>query len=262
MVLCKECEGKGGKKANECTNCNGTGTEVKIQRMGNITMQSQKECSKCDGQGSAIRDSDKCKKCNGKGMSKINKEVEVSLQRGCKNADKIVLRGQGHEVASAANGDVIVVLRVAKHEIFQRLGADLAMTQHITLKEAVCGYDVKIPHLSGSILRLKSKKGEIIQPSQLKCVSEKGLPQKGSNVFGNLYVKFEIDFPKTGDLSPQVLEQIAQLLPENKEDDKEEIKENKQEKNKNDGKKKEKKKRQKSRTNKKEGGRQCKYNFQ
>jgi len=158
MVLCKECEGKGGKKANECTNCNGTGTEVKIQRMGNITMQSQKECSKCDGQGSAIRDSDKCKKCNGKGMSKINKEVEVSLQRGCKNADKIVLRGQGHEVASAANGDVIVVLRVAKHEIFQRLGADLAMTQHITLKEAVCGYDVKIPHLSGSILRLKSKK--------------------------------------------------------------------------------------------------------
>jgi len=232
MVLCRECEGKGGKKVTECTTCNGTGTQVIMQRMGHITMQTQKECSKCEGQGTMIRDADKCKKCNGKGMSKVSKEIDVSLQRGCKNADKIVLRGQGHEVASAANGDVVVVLRVAKHDLFQRIGADLAMTQHITLKEAICGYDIKIPHLSGSILRLKAKKGEIVQPSQLKAVHEKGMPQKGSNIFGNLYVKIEIDFPKTGDLTGEALETISQLLPENKEDkdDKEEKKESKQEK--------------------------------
>jgi len=230
MVICKECEGKGGKKVKECPTCNGTGSETKIQRMGNITMQTQKECSKCDGQGTIILDSDRCKKCASKGMSKISKEVEITLQRGCKNADKIVLRGQGHEVANAANGDVIVILRVAKHDVFQRIGADLAMTQHISLKEAVCGFDIKIPHLSGSILRLKSRKGEIVQPSQLKCVREKGMPQKGSAVYGNLYVKVEIDFPKTGDLSSEALEQIAQLLPENKEDDKEEKKDIKTEK--------------------------------
>jgi len=219
MVLCRECEGKGGKKVVECTTCNGSGTEVKMQRMGHITMQTQRECSKCEGQGTIIRDSDKCKKCNGKCMNKVSKEIDITLPRGSKNADKIILRGQGHEVANAANGDVVVVMRVAKHDLFQRIGADLAMTHHLQLKEAICGYDIKIPHLSGSILRLKSKKGEVVQPSQLKAVYQKGMPQKGSsNVFGNLYVKFEIDFPKTGDLSSEMLEKIGQLLPENKED--------------------------------------------
>jgi len=160
----------------------------------------------------------------------------------------VILRGQGHEVANAANGDVIVVLRVPKHDLFQRIGADLAMTQHLTLKEALCGYDIKIPHLSGSILRLKSKKGEIVQPGQLKCVRDKGMPQKGSSVFGHLYVKLEIDFPKTGDFSSQILDKIGQLLPENKEDneDKEEQKDkeqkDKEKSNKNNKKANEKKK--------------------
>lgn len=223
MVLCRECEGKGGKKVTECSTCDGTGVQVVMQRMGYITMQTQRECTKCQGQGTIMRDADKCKKCDGKGMAKVPKEIDLPIPRGSKNADKIILRGQGHEVPNTANGDIVIVLRVPKHALFQRAGADLAMTQHITLKEAICGYDIKIPHLSGKILRLKSKKGEVLQPSQLKVIHEQGMPQKGSsNVFGHLYVKFEIDFPKTGDLTSQTLEKIAQLLPATNEEEKEE----------------------------------------
>jgi len=233
MLLCRDCNGKGGKKSNECSTCNGTGTQVIMQRMGYITMQTQRECTKCDGQGTIIHEDDKCKKCDGQGMSKVSKEIDWQIPRGSKNADKIILRGQGHEVPDAANGDVVIVLRVEKHPLFQRAGADLAMTQHISLK-ALCGYDIKIPHVSGKILRLKSKKGETVQPLQLKVVYEQGMPQKGSaNVFGHLYVKFEINFPKTGDLTQQMLEKIAQLLPETNKDEKEENKENKENNNNN-----------------------------
>jgi len=74
------------------------------------------------------------------------------------------------------------------------------------------------------------------------------MPQKGSSVFGHLYVKLEIDFPKTGDFSSQILDKIGQLLPENKEDneDKEEQKDkeqkDKEKSNKNNKKAKKKKK--------------------
>ena len=94
---------------------------------------------------------------------------------GSKNADKIVLRGQGHEIPNAANGDVFVILRVEKHDVFERIGADLAMSYKLSLKEALCGYDIKIQHFGKKVLHLKSKKGEIVQHGQLKRITSQGL---------------------------------------------------------------------------------------
>merc|ERR1712083_166114 len=115
---------------------------------------------------------------------------EFHIPRGSKHAEKVVVSGQGHEIPDAANGDLVIVLRCVKHDLYQRIGADLAMTKKITLKEALCGFDILIPHLSGHKLRLKSEPNEIVQHSQLKAVFSKGMPQKGSgNTFGHLYVK-------------------------------------------------------------------------
>ena len=94
---------------------------------------------------------------------------------GSKNADKIVLKGQGHEIPNAANGDVFVILRVEKHEVFERIGADLAMSYEISLKEALCGYDIKIKHFRKKVLHIRSKPGEIVQHGQLKRVAGQGM---------------------------------------------------------------------------------------
>ena len=75
-VLCRDCDGKGGKKVIECDACNGTGRQVIHQRMGYITMQTQRECPKCDAQGTIIPPKSKCKKCDGKGMKKQERTVE------------------------------------------------------------------------------------------------------------------------------------------------------------------------------------------
>ena len=122
------------------------------------------------------------------------------------------MSGHGHEIPDAANGDLVIVLRAVKHNLYKRIGADLAMTKRITLKEALCGFNILIPHLSGRKLRIKSEPNEIVQHSQLKAVYGKGMPQKGSaNTFGHLYVKFEIVFPEV--LDEKTRAKIAKLLP-------------------------------------------------
>lgn len=112
---------------------------------------------------------------------------------GSKNADKVVLRGQGHEIPDAANGDVLVILRVAKHDVFERIGADLAMNYEISLKEALCGYDVKIQHFGKKVLHLKSRKGEIVQPGQLKKIVSQGMVI--NIIYDLMCVKIQVDTP-------------------------------------------------------------------
>merc|ERR1719384_411159 len=212
MTVCVDCNGKGGKKVIECQECNGNGVQIVMKRMGYMTVQTQRECPYCKGEGTSIPESAKCRKCKGKGLKKINKKYEFHIPRGSKHAEKVVVSGHGHEIPDAANGDLVIVLRCVKHDLYRRIGADLAMTKKITLKEALCGFDILIPHLSGNKLRLKSEPNEIVQHSQLKAVFSKGMPQKGSgNTYGHLYVKFEIVFPD--ELDDETRSKIAQLLP-------------------------------------------------
>ncbi|ETO18167.1 hypothetical protein RFI_19117, partial [Reticulomyxa filosa] len=86
----------------------------------------------------------------------------------------VIVRGRGHEIPQQANGDVIVMIRCAKHETFTRVGADLAMNYTLSLKEALCGFDFRVRHLSGKILRIKSKQGEIIQHEETKVLYGQG----------------------------------------------------------------------------------------
>merc|ERR1711978_481095 len=82
----------------------------------------------------------------------------------------------------------------------------------ISLKEALCGFEIVVPHLSGYKLKIRSEANEIVSHGSLKAVYSKGMPQRGSNnTFGHLYVKFEIVFP--GELDDDTREQIKQLLP-------------------------------------------------
>eukprot|EP01083_Nonionella_stella_P259531 886046_1 len=212
MIICNDCNGKGGQHVTECAQCNGNGIQIMTERIGFMTMKRQRECPYCNGKGTSIPENCKCKKCNGKGLNKVEKRYDFIVPRGSTHGDKIVLKGQGHEICDAVNGDLIIILRYVKHNVFERMGADLMMTKKITLKQSLCGYDILITHLNRYTIRLKSIKGEIVQPGQLKVVYSKGMPQKGnSNLYGNLYVKFEIEFPS--ELNEEIRNKIGHLLP-------------------------------------------------
>jgi len=205
----------------ECSECGGQGVIIQMQRMGYMTIQQQRPCPKCGGEGTMIKDSDKCKPCEGKGLKEENQILEVSIPVGSKHAEQMTIRGRGHEIPDQATGDVILIIRCAKHDLFTRLGADLAMSYTLSLKEALCGYDIRIPHFNGKILRVKSKSGEVVQHEEMKVVYGQGMVQKGSTqVKGHLYIKFKVKLPESSALTDEMLIKIKELLPEDKKEEK------------------------------------------
>ena len=55
-------------------------------------------------------------------------------------------------------GDVIIEIRIKKHNLFQRSGADLTYTADISLLEALTGFELLITHLDGRKVLIKSQK--------------------------------------------------------------------------------------------------------
>jgi DnaJ family protein A protein 2 len=70
------------------------------------------------------------------------KVLEVHIEKGMHNGEKIVFRNLADEVPGMEAGDVNFIVQEKPHEIFKRKGADLLATQTISLNQALCGYSV------------------------------------------------------------------------------------------------------------------------
>lgn len=53
----------------------------------------------------------------------------------------IMCHGEGDEAPGYMAGDVILVVNIQPHEVFERKGADLYMKKKITLLEALTGFN-------------------------------------------------------------------------------------------------------------------------
>jgi DnaJ family protein A protein 2 len=63
-------------------------------------------------------------------------------------------------------------------------------------------------------LHLKTEKGDIIKPGEVKMIPNEGMPtHKRPFEKGSLFVQFNIEFPKPGYFEPKALEQLEKLLP-------------------------------------------------
>jgi len=214
-VICDACEGIGGKEGAviRCTNCRGTGMQVRIQQLGPGMMQQiQSMCGECQGQGERIDPKLRCKKCNGRKVNRERKILEVQVDKGMEDGQKITFGGEGDQEPGMEPGDIIIVLDEKEHPVFKRNGIDLIMQQNINITEALCGFKKTIPTLDDRTLVIQTVPGEVIKPQDLKCVYAEGMPTY-RNPFekGKLVIKFSVDFPEA--LDPQVVSKLEALLP-------------------------------------------------
>ena len=213
--ICKKCKGNGSKNPNadtKCSGCGGRGVKMVVQRMGNTILQSQQPCPECRGQGYVIKDQDKCTSCRGNKVTKESKVIKILLDKGAPDGKRYVFEGESDEMPDCEPGDVIIEIKIKKHSLFQRTGADLTYVADISLLEALTGFELLITHLDGRKVLIKSKKGEIIKPGVIKTVKECGMPFfDHPTKFGNLYIKFNIKFPKS--LQDNQKKALQQLFP-------------------------------------------------
>ena len=199
--ICKKCKGNGSKNPNantKCPGCNGKRVKLVIQRMGNTILQSQQTCPDCRGEGYIIKNEDKCEACNGKKVNQESKMLKILLDKGAPDGKRYTFEGESDEMPGYDPGDVIIEIRIKKHDVFERSGADLTMKADISLLESLTGFQLLITHLDGRKVLINSKKGEIIKPGMMKTVKECGMPfYDHPTRFGNLYIRFNVHFPKS-----------------------------------------------------------------
>ncbi|PSN41751.1 DnaJ subfamily A member 2 [Blattella germanica] len=200
-VICTVCEGKGGRTGSyhTCRTCRGCGVKVTYRQLGpGMSQQLQSRCTDCAGEGEVINEKDRCTTCRGKKVVNETKILEVHVDKGMREHQKIYFRGEGDQQPDVEPGDVIIILQQKQHDKFQRSGDDLVMTHSISLTEALCGFSMVLKHLDGRDLLIKHPQGQVVKPGDIKGIEGEGMPHY-RNPFekGNLYIKFDVTFPQS-----------------------------------------------------------------
>ncbi|KAI9033773.1 hypothetical protein CLU79DRAFT_725345 [Phycomyces nitens] len=214
-IVCPKCEGRGGKEGavKTCKACNGQGVRVTMRQMGPMMQQVQQPCSECHGEGEIIKDEDRCPECHGRKVIGERKVLELFIDKGMRDGQKITFSGEGDQSPGITPGDIIIVIDEKPHPVFQRKGDDLYYEAKIDLLSALAGGEFIIPHLDNRALKVSIGKGEAVKPGMIKVIPNEGMPVYRHHNNGHLFVKFTIDFPPPHWTEPDNITKLETILP-------------------------------------------------
>jgi len=173
--------------------------KVSIRHLGpSMIQQMQHPCNECKGTGETINDKDRCPQCKGEKVVGEKKVLEVIVEKGMQNGQRITFPGEADEAVSqwiicihlyirdsqnnfflrvlpsflflqpdTVTGDIVFVLQQKEHPKFKRKGDDLFVEHTLSLTEALCGFQFILTHLDNRQLLIKSQPGEVVKPGKL-----------------------------------------------------------------------------------------------
>lgn len=205
---CQNCHGTGASSMDSCRMCHGQGSIS--QRSGPMVIRTT--CPRCSGQGNIVKE--KCVKCRGNGQDKIDGKVDVNIPPHVHNGLRMRVEGQGN-IEGDRKGNVIFVVNIRPHEVFNRMNDDLVYVLPITYTQAVFGDTVKAPILDGETdltIPPLTKGGTILK------LNRHGFKNVQTGKRGNLLVKVEIDVIDRDDYDiewGQLMERLAVVEGQN-----------------------------------------------
>ena len=144
-AACRTCSGTGAAPGTSpviCPQCGGRGVIDDNQGFFSFSQP----CPTCGGTG--MRVETPCPTCRGTGVERRPRQVKVRIPAGVGDGQRIRLKARGEAGHNGGPpGDLYVVVRVGKHELFGRRGNDLTITVPITFPEAALGASVTVPTL-------------------------------------------------------------------------------------------------------------------
>ncbi len=205
---CGTCGGSGAKVGSNfktCSKCGGSGRIVVNQRTMFGMMQTERACDMCGGSGKIIEEP--CPDCRGKGRQRKQRTTTINIPAGVDNGQMLTVQGGGNiGDKGGPNGNLIIVFRVQTHPIFVREGVNLHLDLPISVTDAILGAEMDIPTLQSPV---KINIPEGTQDGTVIRVKGKGVKHLKRDVYGDLYVKVNIDIPKS--LSMRQRKQLKEL---------------------------------------------------
>jgi molecular chaperone DnaJ len=210
---CVDCSGSGsspGSTSERCSVCGGRG-RVRYQQ-GVFPIAIERPCSRCRGSGRIVVDP--CKACRGAGLVAKPRTIEITVPPGIENgATRMVERGGNTTRADRPPGDLELIIRVAPHPFFRRVGDDIVCSLPISFAQAALGGDLEIPTLEGRG-RMRIPPGT--QPGTILRVKGKGVPRRVMGGRGDQLVEVTIEVPtQLTSAQKELISRLAQELGEN-----------------------------------------------
>ena len=205
---CHTCSGSGsapGTRPDPCTRCGGTGSLQDNQGLFSLSQI----CPQCSGRGTMV--THPCSTCAGAGVEHRNRSVKVRLPAGVEDGQRIRVKGRGAAGRSGGPaGDLYVIARVGRHNIFGRRGRNLTLTVPVGFAEAVLGTTLTVPTLDDKVtLRIPAG-----TPSgRTFRVKGQGVPGGKKSPAGDLLVTIEVAVPAVlTDEQRAAVEALAQVI--------------------------------------------------
>jgi molecular chaperone DnaJ len=200
LDVCDKCAGSGakpGSKPVKCATCGGQGQVQQIGLGGMYRMVTA--CPACGGRGQVIKEF--CSDCRGKGRTPKPRKLAVRIPPGIHDGQAVRVRGEGEPPGieesaqgQGPRGDLHVVVRVKRHQLFEREGNHLIMHMPISFTKAALGAEVQVPTLDGGRTNIVIPRGT--QHGALFKVDGQGLPDLRGGGRGDLAVVVRLEIPR------------------------------------------------------------------
>lgn len=218
---CAHCLGTGAQDKRaiyQCNKCFGMGHITTTQQMlPGMIQQIRNKCNLCGGNGKLIDPTQICKMCQGNKIIEIFQTSEIHIQAGMDNNDTIRIDNGGDiENINQIPGDLIFKINAIKHPEYNRYGPHLHIIYKITLLEALTKTTIHLNHPNNTKFKIEIM-DMVINPETVLEIKNLGMPylDKPDN-YGNLYISFNIIFPKN--LSDKRQYYLQKILPIPKEE--------------------------------------------
>ncbi|MCY0875991.1 MAG: molecular chaperone DnaJ [Firmicutes bacterium] len=192
---CDVCSGTGAKpgtKVETCPTCKGSGAQEFVTNTPLGRMVNRRTCPTCQGTGKRI--TTPCTACKGAGTVRKRRKIEVNIPAGVDTGTRMRISGGGEAGDHGAPpGDLYIVIRVNKHDFFEREGNDIWCEVPITFVQAALGDEVTVPTLYG---RETLRVPEGTQTGTVFHLRAKGMPRLGNGVAkGDQHVRVIVQTP-------------------------------------------------------------------
>ncbi|MBI2566293.1 MAG: DnaJ domain-containing protein [Candidatus Schekmanbacteria bacterium] len=191
LEKCPRCDGGGaepGTALSACPTCYGRGTYAIQQGL----FSTYKVCAHCSGAGTLIEVP--CSSCHGLGGIETQRTLSIRFPAGTSEGAQLKLAGQGDWDRDAREcGDLHVRLRIRRHDLFERKGADIALELPVGFPLLALGATVTVPTLAGE-RQLRIPPGT--QSGTMFRLRGEGLPRRDGASRGDLIVTLKVDVPE------------------------------------------------------------------
>ena len=155
-----------------------------------------------------------CLECRGEGRVPGTDNLEVALPAGVSTGSRIRVpdKGDAGRFGGPA-GDLYIIINVAEHSFFRRIGDNIHCSVPVTVTEAALGTKIEVPTIDGlAFVRIPPG----TQTGQTFRMRGKGTPSLlNPGLRGDQYVEVRVIVPRVADeRSKQILRELAKLNPE------------------------------------------------